>query len=115
PPGNRFAENPLTLQHRGHRGDYRPADVLPLALVIHEEERAIPHQWASEGTAELIASVLGVRGVRRLEEIARVERLVPQELESCPMPRVGTALRRQVDDAAVEAPELRGRTVAFNL
>ena len=49
--GDRFGENPLPLQHRGHRG-CTVLDALALSLIIREERRffaisppAIPPNW----------------------------------------------------------------------
>ena len=49
------------------------------------------------------------------EEVARVQGLVPEELEYRAVQRIAARLGRQVDDAAVEAPEFGGRAVALDL
>jgi hypothetical protein len=94
--------------------DHRPADRLPLSLVVDEEERPIAHDRPAEHAAELIAAELRLLGVRRGEDVARVQRLVTEELERRAMEGVGARLGRQVDDAAIEAAELGWRTVRFD-
>src|SRR5262249_30806725 len=110
-----FRENALPLQQRRNGRDHRATDVLPLTLIVHEEERAIADERPAERPARLVPAIVRLDGIHRLEEVPRVERFIPEELESCPVPCVGAALRRQVDDAAVEAAEFGGRTVALDL
>ena len=65
--------------------------------------------------AELIAAKQRFDRVGRGKEISRVQRLVPEELEGAAPKRIAPGLGRQVDDPAVEAAELGGRAVAFDL
>jgi hypothetical protein len=113
--GNRLGEDALPLQRRWHGGDHGAADVLPLPLVVDEEERPVSTQWATEHAAELVAAEFRLDRVGRREEVARVQRLVPEELEAGPAERVRTRLRGEVHHPAVEASELGRRAVGFDL
>ena len=114
PPADRLGEDALALERGRHRRDHRPADRLALALIIGEEERrALPDRPAGHA-AELVSSEpRRGRGARR-EEVAGVEVLVTRELEQAAVQVVLAGLRRQVDDAAVEAAELGRRAVALD-
>ena len=112
---NRFGEHALALEQRRHGRDDRAADRLPLALVVHEEERPVlPHGSAQDAT-ELVAAKLGLDRIGGGKEIPRVQRFVPKELERGASKCIGPRLCRQVDHATVEAAELRGRTIALDL
>lgn len=111
--GNRLREDPLSLQQRGYRRDHRPRDVLPLPLVVDEEERAVPPDWSARHSAELVAPerrFLPAWG----EWVARVERLVAHETEETAGDLVPARSCGQVDDTAVEPPELRGWAVRLD-
>ena len=78
------------------------SSALPLAkaLVGREEERAAAKDRTAERPAELVA-LERVRVRRReLEEIARVERVVAEELVGLAAEPVGPRTRHQVDDRA---------------
>ncbi len=111
--GDRFREDTLALQRRRHRRDDGARDVLALSLIVGEEERPIAPQGTAGRGAELVAAVLRLRP-GGLEEVARVERFVAQEFERVAVQRVRAGARREIDDAAVEAPELGGRAVALD-
>ena len=113
--GDGFREDALPLERGRHRGDHRPADGLPLPLVVEEEERAVAPDRTADHSAELVAAKLRLHGARRREEVSRVHRFVPGELEDASAQRIATRLGRQVDHAAVEPAELGRRAVAFDL
>ncbi len=80
---------------------------LPDALVGGEEERAVANQRSADGAAELMpAEGLGL--VRQeIEEISRVECIVPEELEQLPAWRVRAGSRHDVGDRSRVAAVLR--------
>src|SRR5207245_2246930 len=115
PGADGLGEYATPLQPRRHGRRQRSRDRLPLALVVDEEKRAIGRDGAAQDSAELMPAVLRFRPARGREEVACVQRLVPEELERVAVRHVSTALHRQVDDAAVEAAEFRRRAVALDL
>ena len=110
-----FGEDALTLEQRRNGGDHRASDGLPLALIVREKERAVPANGTSDHATELIATELRLDRRGRRKEIARIQRFVPEELEHAAAKRVAAGFGRQIDDAAVEASELRGRTIGLDL
>ena len=72
-PGDRLGEDPLPLKSGRHRGNHRAGDRLPLALVVDEEERRVPADRPAEHAAELIAAILRLYRIGRLEIVARVQ------------------------------------------
>ena len=54
--GDGFGEDALSLQQRRHRRDHRAANRLTLALVVDEEEGAVPSHRAADDAAELVAA-----------------------------------------------------------
>jgi hypothetical protein len=81
PPGDRLGEDPLALQQRGDRRRDRAADLLTLSLIVDEEERAIPDHRPAEQPAVLAAAIVRLRRTGPLEEVPRVQILVPQKAE----------------------------------
>src|SRR6185369_10710595 len=62
-----LGEDALALQQRGHHGNLRTADRLPLALIVREEERAVFDERAAQRPAELIAAIRRLGGNRGLK------------------------------------------------
>src|ERR1041384_6819626 len=86
------------------------------SLVVTEEERFVLYYWSANDEPKLISSkdrLLWIRGSRRRKEVARIQRFVAQKLERGSVKIVCAGLCRQVDDAAIKASELSGRTVDF--
>src|SRR5438477_4988773 len=71
--------------------------VLPELLVIAEDERLVPLDRPARRAAVLVAPEVRSLGV---EEVARIERAVPQELEHRAMKLVGARLEDRRDHAA---------------
>src|SRR5207249_3953685 len=86
-----------------------------LPLIIHEEKRAVRNDWPAENSTELIATVRRLDRACRREVVARVQRFVPEEVESIPMKCVAAGLGGQIHHPAVEAAEFCRRAVAFDL
>src|SRR5215207_6457056 len=91
-----------------------PMKPLAQALVGEEEERlvlreveaaaALAEAQQGDGAAEVAAELVALEGrrvrQRRAEEVARVERVVAQELEQLAVPLVRARARGDVDDRA---------------
>ena len=114
-PADGLGEDPLPLQGGRHRGNHRAADRLALALIVGKEERAVFPDRATEYGTELIAAVRRLHRIGGREDVARIERFVAQKLEAGAVHVIGARLRRQVDDATVEAAEFSRRTVRLDL
>src|SRR5262245_24002637 len=80
----------------GNVADARDAFPHAPALVIGEQERPVPDEWASQGAAELVALVLRTLLGGRGEEVSRVERAVAEKLVSRAVKLVGAALQHDV-------------------
>src|SRR5262249_32747916 len=106
-----LGENALALQNGRDRRDHGPAGSLPLPLIVGEEERAAALNRSAGDAAELVPSEFRLGRDGRGEEVASVERLVAEELEAGSVELVRARALGEVDDAAVEAPELGGRAV----
>src|ERR1043165_2806032 len=104
----------LTLGECGHSGRAHSCDLLSRSLVVAEEKGLVLDYWSTQDEAILIASKDGFSSSRGREEVARIQCFVAQKLESGSVKIVCARLRRQVNDAAVEAAELSRRTVNFN-
>ena len=116
--GDRFREDSSALQGRGDGRDAHASDALPAALVVHEEERPVLRDRPAQDEAELVAAEVRFVGVVRdggREEVPRVQRLVAQELECRAVELIAPRPGGQVDDAAVEAPELGRRRAGDDL
>jgi hypothetical protein len=115
---DRLGEDALSLQGGGDGGDADAADALAHALVVDEEERPVLGDGPAQDEAELVAAEAGLVGVtvgRGREQVARVHVLVTEELERRAPELIRPRPRAEVDDAAVEAPELRRRDVGHHL
>ena len=91
------------VRHRKGLGD-RPACALP--LVADEEEGAILHKAAAERPAELMLLERRHRRPPVVEEVVRVEPVVPDELEQAAVDAVAACLGRHVDQRRRLPPEL---------
>jgi hypothetical protein len=111
---NRLGEHSLSLQQRRNGRKHGPPDRLPLTLVVQKEERPIPNERSAQRAAVLVAPELRLRGIRPREDIAGVQRLVPEELEAGAVKRVASGPGRQVHDAPIESTEFGRRTVALD-
>ena len=89
-----------------HHGVQVDALALPQSLVGGKEERAAAKDRAAERPAELVAIERVRVGRREFEEVARVERLVAEELVGLAAELVRSRARHQVDDRARHVPEL---------
>jgi hypothetical protein len=88
---------------------------LSLPLIVGEEERTIGANRTADHGAKLVAAKERLDGVRRREEVPRVQRLVTEELEHAAADDVRAGFRGEVDDAAVEPAEFRRRAVGLDL
>src|SRR4029079_6587202 len=114
-PAGRLGEYALALQQCGHSGDHGAPNRLPLPLIVDEEECPVLSNRTAHYGTELVAEEFGFVRHRGGEKVPGVQCLMPQEFETASVKSVASGLRGQFDDAAVEAPELRRRTVAFDL
>src|SRR5207247_1956269 len=79
------------------------------SLVVAEEKRLARDDGATERAAELMLAEIGLVAARPVvEEVVRVERVVPQEFEAVAVELVGARLDLDVHDAAERMAELRG-------
>ena len=110
-----FREDALALQQGRNGRCLRLRDRLPLSLVVQEEEGPIALHRSAERSAKLLTPVLGPNRRGALKVVARVQRLVPEEIEAGAAQLIGAGARRQVNHPPIEAAELRRRTVALDL
>ncbi len=81
------------------------SDRLPRALIIDKRKDLIMNDRTAQRASESILMVKAatvIRGRVVVEEIARIELLIPQEFERRSMKFVGPGLRDHVDDATAE-------------
>ena len=106
---NRRVEASRQLLRRRHRVEVRRAAVDPCALVVHQEERAIPaivpgnHDRTAHDEAELLLIEQRRRRGLVVEEVSRVPGVVPEEPEPRPVQGVRAGLADQVDLVRAEA------------
>ena len=82
--GNRFGEDALSLQHRRNRRDDGTSDCLALTLVVDEKESPVPSNRSAGHASELIPPKLWFLSGAGGEDVAGVQRLVPEKLEGRP-------------------------------
>ena len=70
----------VALGERRHVGDPRDAFAQARALVVGEEEHAVPDERSAERAAELVPVVVGRRLVPRREVVAASSAPIPEEL-----------------------------------
>src|SRR5437870_144346 len=93
--------------HRSAQGVLNDRSLSPLLHCFNtgKEETLIFHQGTSDGTAELIQAQN--RRVCSIEEIAGVQRIVPEVFEQAAMKPVAAALGDDADLSAAAGAELR--------
>ena len=87
-------------------------------MIVTEEECLVLYYWSAKNESKLVATkhrLLWVRSSGRRKEVARIQCFVAEKLESGSVKVVSARLRCQVNNAAVEAAELSGRTVNLDL
>ena len=113
-PADGLGEDALSLQDCWDGRDHGSADRLPLPLVVGEKEGSILPNRTSDDTAKLIPTKPGLDRIRGGEVVPGIQCFVSEEFECGAVKSVAPGPGRQVDDAAVEAPELGWRTVALD-
>ena len=99
----------------GHVRGHGAADALSLTLIIGKDERPVLHEGAAEHAAVLIPPIVRFHRIALLEVVPGVQALVAKKLEHVAVNGIGARLRREIDHAAIEPPELGCRAVALDL
>src|SRR5580692_6196799 len=97
----------LTCEGRRHKVDVSDALRLPIAFVVHEEKRAVLHDWPAHSAPKLVALETRFRLCGIFKKVPRVESTVSEELIRAPVERVGPRARNGVDHASGRLAVLR--------
>src|SRR5207249_11704275 len=83
----------------------------PVTLIVQESESLVLPDWPAQGEAELVLFQGSLSGTDRVaEEICRVKRIVPEELEQAPVKFVAPPLGLNGNDAPRRIPLLLGES-----